>query len=116
VRTWVYRVAHNVAASHVARRKRAAKEEFVTLDNLLEIADGANTERDTSERQDLARLLALIERLKSPDREVMLLYLEDLEAAEIGEIAGLSAGAVATRIHRIKALLKRDFHVGDSHD
>jgi len=35
----------------------------------------------------------------------MLLYLEDLSAAEIGEVTGLSAGAVAVRIHRIKALL-----------
>ena len=35
----------------------------------------------------------------------MLLYLEDLTAAEIGEVTGLSAGAVAVRIHRLKALL-----------
>ena len=34
----------------------------------------------------------------------MLLYLEDLDAGAIGEITGLSAGAVATRIHRIKVL------------
>ena len=39
----------------------------------------------------------------------MLLYLEDLSAAEIGEVTGLSAGAVAVRIHRIKALLSLPF-------
>ncbi|HEY7807708.1 MAG TPA: sigma-70 region 4 domain-containing protein, partial [Croceibacterium sp.] len=49
--------------------------------------------------------LATIHRLKPADRQVMLLYLEDLTAAEIGEVTGLSAGAVAVRIHRLKALL-----------
>jgi RNA polymerase sigma-70 factor (ECF subfamily) len=41
---------------------------------------------------------------------VMLLYLEDLDAAAIGEIMGLSPGAVRVQIHRIKAVLKRRFH------
>ena len=41
------------------------------------------------------------------DREVMLLYLEDLDAAAIGEITGLSARNVATKIHRLKVLLAR---------
>jgi len=39
----------------------------------------------------------------------MLLYLEDLDAAAIGEITGLSARAVATRIHRIKKILAGRF-------
>jgi RNA polymerase sigma-70 factor (ECF subfamily) len=43
----------------------------------------------------------------------MLLYLDDLDAKEIGEITGLSAGAVATRIHRAKAVLARRFNVGE---
>jgi len=59
----------------------------------------------TERRLDLERLLALIHRLSPLDREVMLLYLEDLDAATIGEIAGLSARNVATKVHRIKALL-----------
>ena len=43
----------------------------------------------------------------------MLLYLEDLTAAEIGEVTGLSAGAVATRVHRIKAALTDKFQLED---
>lgn len=35
----------------------------------------------------------------------MILYLEDESAATIAEVSGLSAGAVATRISRIKRLL-----------
>ena len=35
----------------------------------------------------------------------MLLYLEDLDAASIGDVTGLSARNVATKVHRIKKLL-----------
>ena len=44
----------------------------------------------------------------------MLLYLEDMDAQTIGDITGLSARAVATRIHRIKALLARHFRQGET--
>jgi RNA polymerase sigma-70 factor (ECF subfamily) len=36
-----------------------------------------------------------------------LLYLEGEQAASIGEVTGLSAANVATKIHRIKRLLNR---------
>jgi RNA polymerase sigma-70 factor (ECF subfamily) len=42
----------------------------------------------------------------------MLLYLEGLDAAGIGEVTGLSAGAIATRIHRIKSILAQRFQQG----
>jgi len=32
LRTWVYRVAHNTAASHVLRAKRARRQDLVSLD------------------------------------------------------------------------------------
>lgn len=38
-----------------------------------------------------------------------MLWLEGESAAEIAEITGLSPGAVATRVHRIKALLAGHF-------
>ena len=49
------------------------------------------------------------------DKQVMVLYLEDLDAAEIGEVTGLSPGAVATKVHRIKALIAKRLHVGVPH-
>ena len=41
-----------------------------------------------------------------------LLYLEDLDAAAIGEIMGISAGNVRVQVHRIKTILARRFHAG----
>jgi RNA polymerase sigma-70 factor, ECF subfamily len=43
---------------------------------------------------------------------VMLLYLEDLDAAAIGEVTGLSARNVATKVHRLKALLAHRLDAG----
>ncbi len=61
---------------------------------------------------DLERLLELIHRLSPPDREVMLLYLEDLDAGTIGEIMQISAVNVRSKIHRIKSVLARRLGVG----
>jgi len=109
VRTWVYRVAHNTATSHVLRQRRLTAA-LASLDDIAEFPAPENPEAETGTRQAMARLLALIHTLKPTDRQVALLYLEDLDAAAIGEVTGLSAGAVAVRIHRLKALLAARFH------
>ena len=61
---------------------------------------------------DLARLLRVIDALGMPDRQIMVLYLEELDAASIADVVGLSAANVATKIHRVKALLPRQFNTG----
>ena len=113
LRTWVYRVTHNVAASHVdreARRNRGA----VTLDAIDQMPDGRSLSADLEQADALERLMAWIRRLKSPDRQIMTLYLEDLSAAEIAEITGLTPGAIATRISRLKTHLTKDFQEADN--
>ena len=107
MRTWVYRVAHNIAATHVMRRKRLGKQ--MSLEGLDELPDAANLEDSIGEKQKLDLLTAMIQTLKQPDRQIILLYLEDLDAAAISEIVGLKPGAVATKIHRIKAVLASRF-------
>ena len=52
------------------------------------------------------QVLELIHRLKPIDRQIMLLYLEGETAGSIAEVGGLSSSNVATKIHRIKKLLK----------
>jgi RNA polymerase sigma-70 factor, ECF subfamily len=114
LRTWIYRVAHNVAASHVMRQRRNRSQALVGLEELENFPD-ANTGQHAADRgQALDRLLNLIQRLKPLDRHVILSYLEGLDAASIGEITGLSPGNVATKIHRIKTVLARQFQQGGS--
>ncbi len=72
-------------------------------------------ERSVIEADVRQRLLTMIQTLKPADRQLTLLYLEDLDAAAIGEITGLSSGAIAVKIHRIKAALAERFHQGGDH-
>jgi len=110
LRTWVYRVAHNTAASHVLKHR--GKVGFVGLEELDAVSDDDDPERTLVERDARQRLLALVQTLKPADRQLTLLYLEALDAAAIGEITGLSSGAIAVKIHRIKAALAARFNLG----
>jgi RNA polymerase sigma-70 factor (ECF subfamily) len=112
LRTWVYRVAHHVAASHVVRERRVFKN-LVSLEELEKIPE--KNPHDAHQRIDLERLSLLIQRLKPLDRQVIVSYLEDMDAASIGEITGLSPANVAMRIHRIKNILARRFHEGGTY-
>ena len=67
------------------------------------------------ERDAGRRLLALVQGLKPADRQLTLLYLEDLDTASIADVTGLTAAVVAVRIHRIKAALARRFQQGGDH-
>jgi len=111
MRTWIYRVAHNVGASHIIRQRRNRADTLVGLEELENLPD-ATSNQALYRNQALDRLLQLIQQLKPLDRHVILSYLEGLDAAAIGEITGLSATNVATKIHRIKNLLARWFQQG----
>ena len=114
-RTWVYRVAHNAAASHVIRQRRANTEALAGLEEIEAAPDPRDEWLATGRREALERLLELIRQLKPLDRQIIFSYLEGLDAASIGEITGLSPGNVATKIHRIKTILTHRFHSGGSH-
>jgi RNA polymerase sigma-70 factor (ECF subfamily) len=111
VRTWVYRVAHNTAISQVVRR-RAATPPLVRLEDVEITAEPEDTGRALDEQRVRDRLMSLVHALKPIDREVIVLYLEGIDAAAIAEITGLSAANVATKVHRIKQVLLRRFHEG----
>ena len=113
-RTWVYRVAHNAATAYVIRQQRN-NAPLVSLEDLDQLPGSDAGEASADRSRALERLLQLIQRLKPLDRQVILSYLEDMDAAAIGEITGISARNVATKIHRIKHILTRQFHQGGRH-
>ena len=117
LRTWIYRVAHNVATSHVVRQVRSKRliSAFLTLEDAEARAGAEDIEGSTDRNQSLDRLFALIQRLDPLDRQVIMAYLEDLDAESIGEITGLSSDNVWSKIHRIKNVLVRRFPRGGRH-
>jgi RNA polymerase sigma-70 factor (ECF subfamily) len=115
VRTWVYRVAHNTAITRVVRPRAGAPVLVALDDSLDDMAEAVDREQRFDRHRALERLYALIHRLRPIDRQVMLLYLEEEDAASIAEITGLSVGNVATKVHRIKQILVRQFYEGSHH-
>ena len=99
------------ARAPAARQRRAL---LVGVDELELRAEAGDREEQFDRARAAARLLAIIHELKPLDRQVMLLYLEDLDALEIAEVTGLSAVNVATKVHRIKKVLAARFFEGAS--
>jgi RNA polymerase sigma-70 factor (ECF subfamily) len=102
--TWVYRVAHNTATSLCIRRRQSAPA-MVSIEDLDIAGVEIDREQMLDERRAMTVILGFIHRLKPLDRQIMLLYLEGLDAAATGDIVGLSASNVATKVHRIKRVL-----------
>ncbi len=113
LRTWVYRVAHNTAATHVRRQKRARQNQWVTLEELEGMPAELDNERLADEWGVFERLGVIVQKLNPIDRDVLLLYLEGLGASEIAAVVGLSPNLVAQKVHRTKSVLKRYFVSGD---
>lgn len=111
--TWVYRVAHNTATSICVRRRRHDPQ-LLSIEDLDVAGPAPERERAVDERRALERLLGLIHRLRPLDRQVMLLYLEGLDAQSTSDIVGLSPGNVATKVHRLKKVLAQQFLEGRS--
>jgi RNA polymerase sigma-70 factor (ECF subfamily) len=68
LRTWIYRVAHHVAASHVMRERRIFST-LLGLEELERLPDQTEGQSVANQRIDLDRLSALIQRLKPLDRQ-----------------------------------------------
>jgi RNA polymerase sigma-70 factor (ECF subfamily) len=108
LRTWTYRVAHHVAASYVMRQRRIFST-LASLEELETLPDKDQGQLAAERRINVTRLSMLIHGLKPLDRQVIISWLEGMDAASIGEITGLSSGNVAVRINRIKNILTRRF-------
>ncbi len=106
LRTWVYRIAHNVASGHVIRQRRI-RNRLVSIENIETLSGSEHGELAAGQTEALERLSMLIQRLKPLDRQIMVSYLEEMDASSISEITGLSPANIAMKVHRIKNILKR---------
>jgi RNA polymerase sigma-70 factor (ECF subfamily) len=103
-RTFVYRIAHNRAQTHIWRRGRAPAADVVEAEHVLDPAENPESRLARDQRRE--RLDAAIRTLPLVHRQVLTLALEDLSHAEIGGVLGIRENAVAVRLTRARQALR----------
>jgi RNA polymerase sigma-70 factor, ECF subfamily len=96
VRTWLYRIAHNVAFTWQTRDRRRQHRETGWEDDIGQVG-----------HLDLRRIALnrALASLSPGDKTLTLLWLEGFSAAEIEEVTGVKAATVAVRLSRIRKQL-----------
>jgi len=104
-RTWLFRIAHNLAMDHLRRARR--ERLFVPIDGGLDVADpapGPDARLETTQKA--RRLEAALAALPSAHREVLLLReIEGMSYEDIARALDLNLGTVRSRIARARAAL-----------
>jgi RNA polymerase sigma-70 factor (ECF subfamily) len=104
-RTFVFRIAHNRAVSHIQHWQRRRME---PLDDDAPIAaTSPDPEHSLSQQQRRDRLQAAVQALPLGMQQVVVLTLEGLSNAEVAEVIGISENNVAVRMTRARAELTR---------
>ena len=98
--TWLYRVSLNTAVTFYRKEKRQIatvpmQPEFTTAE-----------ENYHADEEQLTAMYISINHLSAIDKALVMLYMEDYDYVEIGEMLGITANNVAVKINRIKSKLK----------
>lgn len=104
-RTFVLRIAHNRAVSHIEYWQRRHTDPLV--EDAAMIAPGPDPERILTTQERIGQLRAAVRALPLGLRQVVILTLEGLSQADVAEIVGITPNNVAVRLTRARAVLSR---------
>ena len=106
-RTFVYRVAHNRALSHVWKRRPAHQplEEIEESDQPVD--PRPHPEEQAARSDQRMQLMSAIQSLPVAQRQLIVLMLDGLSHAEMAEVLGISENNVAVRLNRARNTLKQ---------
>ena len=108
--TWLHRIAFN-AAIDLQRRKKRAKNQFVSRDS-LEISEPADRQSESPAmivmaKETAARVQLALSRLDEERRNIIVLRdLQGIDYAEIATILDIPVGTVRSRLHRARIELR----------
>ncbi len=102
--TFIGRIAQKRAISYVARQVR--QPPVAEVSETIE-AGQPNPEESAIDASERRSLLDATRRLPMPQREVIILVLEGFDYAEIAEMLNIAPNALALRLSRAKAALKK---------
>ena len=100
VSTWMYRIALNTCITGMRKELRSPKHVSILdfKENLIE---------PESMDGNIREMYKLIYQLKTLERAIILLFLEEKSYQEIADITGLTLNNVAIKLKRIKEKLKK---------
>jgi len=99
ISTWIYRIALNTCITGVRKDIRRPKG-TVPVEMLAE-----SLVAPESMEENIREMYRLINQLKTLEKAIILLYLEEKSYQEIADITGLTLSNVATKLKRIKEKL-----------
>lgn len=109
-RTFVLRIAHNQALSHLTRRRARPVEDVIDEDAPTGELD---PEALAGLNQEMRAVFRAMHALPVNQRQVLGLALEGLSHEEIAGVVGISVSNVAVRVSRARAELRKG--MGGSH-
>lgn len=109
--TWMYRIAFNTAITNIRKSKQHP---------IIEALSGSELSLSEKENidylnEDINSLYKAIAKLKDVEKAIIMLYLEEKNYKEIGEIVGISEKNVSVRLVRSKEKLKKLMSNQSSH-
>ena len=113
VKTYILRIAHNRAVTHVSREaKEPHKEDWEEHgDNAVsQLQETNRVDIEVEQQQAVMNLVNFVRQLPVSQRQVMTLSLEGLSYQEIADICGLTVSNVGVLITRAKQQLKSKMH------
>jgi RNA polymerase sigma factor (sigma-70 family) len=105
-RTFIFRIAHNRAVTHLVRRRPQGTAEMV------DVPDSAPTpEAGLAREQQGERLRRAVHALPLLYRQVVTLMLEGIDYGEIAQVLGISESNVGARLSRARQMLRQALEV-----
>jgi len=103
LKTFVASIAQKRCISHVAKRAREPRQVELPADL---VSGGPSPDEILLKNDQKKQLIAGIQKLPIPQREVIVLCFEGFSYGEVADILGISANAVMLRCQRAKSILK----------
>ncbi len=100
--TWVYRVCLNVAISQYRKNRRQAPSTELPR----EVYEQVDSQESELKEERSKALYEAIAQLKTVEKALVMLYLEDKSYDEISEIMGISANNARVKMNRIREKLR----------
>lgn len=103
IKTYILRIAHNRAVTHVASQVKRVDTHSLDEGDEHYPHSQPSPETLTSNQQSLAHLLSAVRALPLQQRQVLTLSLEGLSYDEVAEVCGLTKNHVGVILKRAKA-------------